>query len=247
MYKVPALLAIPAHPLHRAGEHRQRDARRGDDDRRQQRHGRLRREDARPAARRALRRRRRVARPRRLPQPRREDGPDPRGRRRPTSRRWRRRWRSSPCYSSTSAASTITRQVQLIGVDPRSGAKTGDFAEFLFDDAGQAASPPSFAVPESRPAGTRPTGSRCSSRSSPRADDADAPRRSDAELAAAGARPRRDHRLRHWPRTTPGEQGRRPVHRPAGDEGRSSPSRPPARSPSRATTTSPSSTTSRAG
>ena len=59
--QVPALLAVSPHPLHRAGQHHQRDARRGDDDRRQLRHGRLLREDARPAARRPGRRRRRVA------------------------------------------------------------------------------------------------------------------------------------------------------------------------------------------
>jgi lipoprotein-releasing system permease protein len=43
---------------------------------------------------------------------------------------------------------TITRQVQIIGVRPMERARTGDFAEFLFDDRNQAIEP-SFAVPES--------------------------------------------------------------------------------------------------
>ena len=40
---------------------------------------------------------------------------------------------------------SITRQVQLIGVQPEERAKTGDFAEFLFDDKGERI-PPSFEV-----------------------------------------------------------------------------------------------------
>src|SRR5262245_48019989 len=40
---------------------------------------------------------------------------------------------------------TITRQVQIIGVRPWERAKTGDFAEFLFDDRGRRA-PPTFEV-----------------------------------------------------------------------------------------------------
>jgi lipoprotein-releasing system permease protein len=41
----------------------------------------------------------------------------------------------------------ITRQVQLIGVRPAERAKTGDFAEFLFDERGRRIEP-SFEVPE---------------------------------------------------------------------------------------------------
>ncbi len=41
----------------------------------------------------------------------------------------------------------VTRQVQLIGVRPVERAKTGDFAEFLFDEKGNKI-PPSFEVPE---------------------------------------------------------------------------------------------------
>ena len=40
---------------------------------------------------------------------------------------------------------SITRQVQLIGVQPEQRAKTGDFAEFLFDDKGKLI-PPSFEI-----------------------------------------------------------------------------------------------------
>src|SRR3954454_14651402 len=40
---------------------------------------------------------------------------------------------------------SITRQVQLIGVQPERRARTGDFAEFLFDEQGKGV-PPSFAV-----------------------------------------------------------------------------------------------------
>jgi lipoprotein-releasing system permease protein len=42
---------------------------------------------------------------------------------------------------------SFTRQVQLIGVRPRERARTGDFAEFLFDDRGRRIEP-SFDVPE---------------------------------------------------------------------------------------------------
>ena len=42
---------------------------------------------------------------------------------------------------------SITRQVQIIGIEPEERAKTGDFAEFLFDDKGKPI-PPSFEVPE---------------------------------------------------------------------------------------------------
>ncbi len=41
----------------------------------------------------------------------------------------------------------ITKPVQLIGVIPEDRAKTGDFAEFLFDEQGRKI-PPSFAIPE---------------------------------------------------------------------------------------------------
>jgi lipoprotein-releasing system permease protein len=41
----------------------------------------------------------------------------------------------------------ITRQVQLIGIKPLERAKTGDFAEFLFDAKGKKI-PPSFAIPQ---------------------------------------------------------------------------------------------------
>jgi len=41
----------------------------------------------------------------------------------------------------------ITRQVQLIGIQPEERAKTGDFAEFLFDERGRKI-PPSFAIPD---------------------------------------------------------------------------------------------------
>ena len=41
----------------------------------------------------------------------------------------------------------ITKQVQLIGIKPLERAKTGDFAEFLFDEHGHKI-PPSFEVPE---------------------------------------------------------------------------------------------------
>ncbi len=41
----------------------------------------------------------------------------------------------------------ITKPVQLIGVEPAERAKTGDFAEFLFDDHSNRI-PPSFDVPE---------------------------------------------------------------------------------------------------
>ena len=41
----------------------------------------------------------------------------------------------------------ITRPVQIIGVKPQDRAKTGDFAEFLFDDRGQKIKP-SFEVTE---------------------------------------------------------------------------------------------------
>ncbi len=40
----------------------------------------------------------------------------------------------------------ITKQVQLIGIKPLERAKTGDFAEFLFDEKGRQI-PPSFAIP----------------------------------------------------------------------------------------------------
>ena len=42
----------------------------------------------------------------------------------------------------------ITRQVLLIGIEPKERAKTGDFAEFLFDENGKPI-PPSFQLPES--------------------------------------------------------------------------------------------------
>jgi lipoprotein-releasing system permease protein len=41
----------------------------------------------------------------------------------------------------------ITRQVQLIGIQPTERAKTGDFAEFLVDEKGNKI-PPSFEIPE---------------------------------------------------------------------------------------------------
>ncbi len=41
----------------------------------------------------------------------------------------------------------ITKEVQLIGIKPLERAKTGDFAEFLFDEHGRKI-PPSFEVPE---------------------------------------------------------------------------------------------------
>jgi lipoprotein-releasing system permease protein len=41
----------------------------------------------------------------------------------------------------------ITKEVQLIGIKPMERAKTGDFAEFLFDERGEKI-PPSFEVPE---------------------------------------------------------------------------------------------------
>ncbi len=41
----------------------------------------------------------------------------------------------------------ITRQVQLIGIQPVERAKTGDFAEFLVDEKGDKI-PPSFAIPD---------------------------------------------------------------------------------------------------
>ncbi len=53
---------------------------------------------------------------------------------------------------------SMTRTVQIIGVDPRQRALTGDFAEFLFDETGQKVEP-SFQVAEalkdSSPAGSR--------------------------------------------------------------------------------------------
>jgi lipoprotein-releasing system permease protein len=53
---------------------------------------------------------------------------------------------------------SVTRPVQLIGIRPLERAKTGDFAEFLYDDKGQAIAP-SFQVPEElkdrSPAGSR--------------------------------------------------------------------------------------------
>ena len=52
---------------------------------------------------------------------------------------------------------SITRQVQLIGVQPQERAKTGDFAEFLFDDQGRLI-PPSFEVTD-RVRGNSPEGS----------------------------------------------------------------------------------------
>ena len=52
---------------------------------------------------------------------------------------------------------SITRQVQLIGVQPEQRAKTGDFAEFLFDDKGELI-PPSFEVTD-RVRGNSPEGS----------------------------------------------------------------------------------------
>jgi lipoprotein-releasing system permease protein len=49
----------------------------------------------------------------------------------------------------------ITRPVQIIGVRPAERAKTGDFAEFLFDDHGRRISP-SFDVPEALRMNTPP-------------------------------------------------------------------------------------------
>lgn len=53
---------------------------------------------------------------------------------------------------------SMTKLVQIIGVHPADRAKTGDFAEFLFDEQGRSI-PPSFEVPEklrdSSPAGSR--------------------------------------------------------------------------------------------
>ena len=43
---------------------------------------------------------------------------------------------------------TITRQVQLIGVEPEQRAKTGDFAEFLFSQKSGEKIKPSFTVPD---------------------------------------------------------------------------------------------------
>ncbi len=47
----------------------------------------------------------------------------------------------------TYRGASVTRPVQLIGVVPEERAKTGDFAEFLFDEKGRKV-PPSFAVPD---------------------------------------------------------------------------------------------------
>ena len=52
---------------------------------------------------------------------------------------------------------SVTRQVQLIGVQPEHRARTGDFAEFLFDDQGKLI-PPSFQITD-RVRGNSPEGS----------------------------------------------------------------------------------------
>ena len=58
---------------------------------------------------------------------------------------------------------SMTRPVQIIGVRPAERAKTGDFAEFLFDENGEKV-PPSFEVPERlkeiSPAGSPAQGTR---------------------------------------------------------------------------------------
>ena len=63
---------------------------------------------------------------------------------------------------------SITRQVQLIGVQPEQRAKTGDFAEFLFDDKGES-HPPLVRRSPIASAGTRPRARSCAIRSSPAA------------------------------------------------------------------------------
>ena len=47
----------------------------------------------------------------------------------------------------TSAGQSITRPIQVIGIDPESRAKTGDFAEYLFDQQGKKLPRPTLEVP----------------------------------------------------------------------------------------------------
>jgi len=54
-----------------------------------------------------------------------------------------------------SGGQRFTRQVQLIGVDPKQRALTGDFSEFLVDDQAKSI-PPSFDVPDSLRAAASP-------------------------------------------------------------------------------------------
>ena len=47
----------------------------------------------------------------------------------------------------TTAGQSITRPIQVIGIEPESRAKTGDFAEYLFDQKGKKLPKPSLEVP----------------------------------------------------------------------------------------------------
>ena len=205
----------------------------------------FRRQDARPAARRARRRGRRVVSLERVLHLRRSHGPDQGSRRRRSRGPGPHHGNARYPALQYPGGQVITKPVQIIGVRPQDRAKTGDFAEFLFDDRRTSGSRPRSRFPKS---------SRCRIAGADLLKDlGDDPmdkisvkEQIEQQIDEQAARPRRDHRL--CPGDLPPRQrtGATSTSHPPAPRSACSFPRPARPSRRRASTRSPSSATSRA-